>query len=162
MRKTICLIGCSKNKADLKARKYCTSKGTPEEMYTGQLFKKRVAYAKRRGFTWAVLSAQYGLFLPDRSMPLYDLTLEKMNPADRALWHTHTAYDIYNHWLYEPFDENEADEPYTPGDLTVEIHAGKNYARPLADILRLNGTHVVLPCEGMGIGEQLKYYCENT
>lgn len=162
MNKTICLIGCSKTKAKLTARKHCTPKGTPEEMYTGQLFKKRLAHVTGRGLTWAVLSAEYGVFQPNLSLPLYDRTLEKMSAADRALWHTKVAYDIYNLWLYEPFDEDESDRPYRPDELTVEIHAGKHYAHPLAEILQLNGTEVLLPCEGMGIGEQLKYYCENT
>jgi hypothetical protein len=126
-------------------------------MYAGQLFKKRVEYAERQGFPWRVLSAQHGAWRPHEERKPYDETLQEKSPADFAIWHAAVAYNLL-HELWEPYDNGKSEGPYRPNEMTVEIHAGKLYSRPLADILRSLGVNVELPCEGLGIGEQLALY----
>jgi hypothetical protein len=151
------LIGCSKTKKPYKPDPRRGGRITAEEMYAGQLFKKRVEYAKRLGLEWFVLSAEYGLWRPEAGRKPYDATMRAKSPAERAIWHAHVAYCIVNE-LWEPLERGECDRELHPAELTVEIHAGRLYAHPLDDILRSLGVTVKLPCAGMGIGEQLKMY----
>ena len=141
-------IGCSKTKVP-QTRKHLT----PGEMYTGQLFKLRVAYAESRGIPWAVLSAKYGLFWPDTALPWYDQTFGAMCKLDVAAWHL----GVGSH-LLSFFDDDRVD----PKKVVVELHAGKEYCEPLEDHLSLAGFIVLRPCEGLGIGEQLAWYKQHT
>lgn len=151
------LIGCSKTKLPYTPDRRRGGRITAVEMYGGQLFRKRVEYAERRSLPWRVLSAEYGAWRPDDERKPYDETLADKSPADFAVWHAKVAYDLL-HELWEQYDNGEADGPLRPGEMIVEIHAGKLYARPLANILGSLGVKVELPCEGLGIGEQLALY----
>ena len=151
------LIGCSKTKKPYTYDRRRGGKITPEEMYGGQLFAKRVAYANRKAMQWMVLSAEYGLWEPNCERKPYEATMGEKSDAERAVWHTRVAYCVL-HELWEPMERGERENEMRPSELTVEIHAGKDYARPLADILRSCGVTVLLPCEGLGIGEQLALY----
>lgn len=86
----------------------------------------------------------------------YDLKLSDLNSGDRAVWHIGTAYTLI-HELWEP---GGTLEPRRPKDLIFEIHAGKDYAHPLAEILQLAGVTVEIPMQGMGIFEQNKWYAD--
>jgi len=151
------LIGCSKTKLPYTPERKRGGRIRPQEMYGGSLFSKRVKYAECRNLQWRVLSAEYGAWRPDEERKPYDETLADKTPADFAIWHAWVAYDLI-HELFEPFETGEAEQPLKPCDLTVEIHAGKLYAHPLAEILGSLGVNVELPCEGLGIGEQLAMY----
>ncbi len=137
-------IGCSK-------AKYPTgrSRVTPEELYNSPLFRKRVVYAKSQGLPWAVLSAKYGLWWPDITLKTYDLVLNSLPAIDRAAWHVSVANFFLN-----SFEDDRTQLDH----ITVEIHAGKMYCHPLAEILELLGVQVDMPCEGLMIGETLKLY----
>ena len=151
------LIGCSKTKKPYVYDRRRGGRISPTEMYGGDLFKKRVRYAERNGIEWFVLSAEYGLWGPSDERKPYDETLGGKTPADFAMWHATVARQLL-HQLWEPWERGELDRPLVPSELTIEIHAGKDYARPLADILLACGVNVVLPCEGLGIGQQLALY----
>lgn len=154
------LIGCSQSKNDIP---YCRKRGGkvfPEELYSGQLFRKRLEYVQMRELPWGVLSSKYGVWLPDREMPPYNEFLGDKDPADFAIWHTSVANWVL-HLLWEDFENNNGDI-LKPRQLTIEIHAGKNYCHPLADILRLTGVNVELPCKGLGIGQQLALYTSGS
>ena len=162
----IVLIGCSKTKKPYRRDASRGGRLTPAELYSGSLFVKRVQYAERSELPWMVLSAQFGLWRSNQELsPVmgtcsevpYDVTMDDLSPADRAAWATSVAHKLVEE-LWEPFNRNETACPLDPGELTVEIHAGADYWHPLAEILRSVGVNVELPCEGLGIGEQLALY----
>lgn len=157
MKLRLILIGCSKSKYAIRYDRRRGGRVHPTELYSGQLFRKRVAYAERQGHPWAVLSAEYGLWEPHVAQKPYDTSFADLLPADRAVWHICVSHAVA-HYLWEPFDQDEGNPILRPGDLTVEIHAGRDYAHPLAENLGNVGINVELPCEGLGIGEQLALY----
>jgi hypothetical protein len=137
-------IGCTKNKHDVGR-----SHVNPEGLYDSDLFRKRVAYANNRDLPWAVLSARYGLWWPDTHLKTYENRLHDQAKIEQAAWHVCVAHHFLNY-----FDDDATDLR----KITVEIHASKTYAHPLAEILRSLGIKVELPCEGLGIGQQLALY----
>ena len=152
------LIGCSKTK---KACEYDSRVGgrvVPEQLYGSQLFSKRVEYANAKNLRWYVLSARYGVWRPTIGMKPYDQTFADMTPADIAAWHSSCALWLLEE-LWEPFHQKESAEPMKPSELTIEVHAGADYCHPLTEILRALGVKVELPLAGLGIGEQLAWYC---
>jgi len=153
----IVLIGCSKTKRKIE---YDRSRGgccLPRELYSGQLFTKRVEYAERNSLPWIVLSAEHGIWKPTHLLKPYEASFADLTPADRAIWPVSVACRLL-HELWEPWEEDEAQPVLKPAQLTFEIHAGNDYAHPLAEILQMVGVRVELPCEGLGIGEQLALY----
>jgi hypothetical protein len=89
------------------------------------------------------------------------MTFADMNHADIAAWHIGCASRLIEE-LWEPFNENQADEPLKPGEFTIEIHAGADYCHPLSEILQSVGIKVELPLKGLGIGEQLAWYSQRA
>ena len=80
---TIVLISCSKSKLDIPA--------PARELYTGQLFKKAVAWAERQGLQWFVISALHGLVAPDQSIAPYNYSLkDRRGSREREFWAHHT------------------------------------------------------------------------
>ena len=76
---TIVLIGCSKSKLDRPA--------PARELYTGQLFKKAVAWAERQGYQWFVISALHGLVTPNQTIAPYDYSLKhRRGSRERESW----------------------------------------------------------------------------
>lgn len=160
------LIGCSKTKLRYKRDPKRGGRLTPIELYGGDLFRKRVDYAEREGHPWAVLSAAFGLWpshiernpsMPGDAGEVYDQTMSDLLAAERAAWHVDVAAKIVEE-LWEPWHGGKAPSPMLPSELQIEIHAGRDYAQPLATILRELGIPAVWPCEGLGIGQQLAMY----
>lgn len=118
-------------------------------MYLGDLFKKRVRYAELRDLEWGVLSAKYGLWWPNETRPVYDLTLNDLGRLDLSAWHLSVTSAV--------LDRIE-DDDLDPRRFTIEIHAGLDYTYPLSEHLKLCGFNVELPCEGLGIGRQKQLY----
>lgn len=156
----LALLGCSKEKTYAYDRRR-GGRVLPEELYTSQLFKARLAHVKARGLSWAVLSARFGLWEPKglrdprdggENKP-YDLTMEDLDPAAKALWHALTAYNIINRYVGA-----EEDQVAEPRQLSIELHAGHRYIQPLANILKAVGVATCAPVAILGIGEQLAYY----
>jgi uncharacterized protein DUF6884 len=76
---TVVLISCSKSKLDKKA--------AARELYTGQLFKKAVAWAERHGYQWFVISALHGLVTPNQTIAPYDYSLkDRRGSRERQSW----------------------------------------------------------------------------
>jgi hypothetical protein len=171
MRETrIALIACSKSKSYTHDRKR-GGRVLPAELYTGALFRKSVRHAEDRGIPWFVLSARFGLWPSHVELNAgeydagcgtwspYDVTLSGMCAAEKAAWHTKVAWDV-THELWEPWEQGSADTHLQPNEMTIEIHAGRDYTHPLASILRSVGFCVELPLDGLQIGERLQWYCE--
>lgn len=154
------LIGCTKGKQD---RPYNSKTGgcvVPEQLYHSPLFTKRIDYAETRGIRWAVLSAKYGVWFPQISMKPYDQTFADMDPADIAAWHVAVAQRLVEE-LWESYNIGQSVRSIKPREFTIEIHAGADYCHPLTEILRAVGIKVDLPLKGLGIGEQLAWYCKH-
>ena len=160
----IALIGCSKTKRTFSEGQHVCA----GDLYAGPLFKKRVQYAEAKGIRWFVVSARFGLMPPhfpvnptvigkDGVRSSYDLCMKDLSPADQAIWHVTVASDVI-HLLWDDVELYGHEKPMNPKDLTIEIHAGADYARPLAEILTTVGIKVKTPVAGLGIGEQLAWY----
>ena len=152
------LIGCSKTKKAVDFDPRTGGRVIPEQLYGSQLFSKRVDYAKARGIRWAVLSARYGVWFPHIGLKAYDQTFSDMIPAEIAAWHVGVAQRLMEE-LWEQYNLGQSVNPIKPSELTVEIHAGADYCHPLTEILKAVGIAVELPLAGLGIGEQLAWYC---
>jgi len=107
------------------------------ELYDSQLWGARRGYAERAGCAWLILSAGHGLVHPLGLLGGYDAS---PTPRDWALRCRALAPMIALRFGL------------------VEIHAGARYAKPLAAELDACGVGVVLPMEGLGIGQQLARY----
>jgi hypothetical protein len=85
---TFVLISCSKTKLATKA--------PARELYTGQLFKKAVAWAERHGYQWFIISAVHGLVTPDQELQSYNFTLkERRGAREREGWaHRAIAHEL--------------------------------------------------------------------
>lgn len=76
---TIVLIGCSKSKLDEPA--------PARELYTGQLFKKAVAWTERQGHQWFVISALHGLVDPQSvNLSLQLFPQDRRGSRERESW----------------------------------------------------------------------------
>lgn len=81
---TIVLISCSKSKLDKPA--------PARELYTGQLFRKAVAWAERHRHQWFVISGLYGLVAPNQSIAPYNYSLkDRRGSRERESWAHHTV-----------------------------------------------------------------------
>ncbi|MEO2075901.1 MAG: DUF6884 domain-containing protein [Bacillus sp. (in: firmicutes)] len=129
------LISCTKLKKDYP----CPAK----EMYLeSQLFKKAVSYIEKQDYNdWFILSAKYGLVDQETVIGPYDLTLNNMKAVDRKKW----SNDVFKQIM-----------ELQPHQL--DFYAGKKYREYLIPLLEMNGIQCKVPLEGLGIGEQLKFY----
>lgn len=141
---TIALIAC------------CKSKDTTLEfqeagnLYTGQLFRAQLAYARQRlpdeGIY--ILSAKYGLVGLKQIIRPYEQTLNKMNMAERLVW----AWDL-----------DRAFSIHCPEAKTVWMLAGQAYRENLAELLEKRGIEVLRPHPaGLGYAHQVQWYREHV
>lgn len=127
------LIACSKSKNEgrLPAR----------EKYDGDLFAKSREYAERYCDGYAILSGSYGAVAPCEEIDGYDVSVRDRDDLE---WCEDVLLRL----------------PWRPIQACSEVHvlAGMDYRGPLEDeldSLDRHGVDVVVPLEGLGIGEQL-------
>lgn len=168
MKQTIVLIGCSKTKkpypfdhgkriGQVVNEPYAVH---PHEFYGGPLFNLQLDYLTRwRSVKWAVLSARMKVWhwfkarvAHDENFQPYDLTLSQLKGIHFASWHIDVAKILVDHFY--PARQNNVPTK----DICFEIHAGRKYAHPLAEILSACGFDVQLPLEGLQIGQRLQWY----
>lgn len=156
------LIGCGATKL--------THAAPAAELYVGNLFRQRRAYAERSGAPWAILSAQWGLVRPERVLEPYDVSMASKKPADLHRWGSITLTALYR-WLVDvdlatfvPPTEPAAGYTriaYAKG-LSIELHAGAAYTAPLITQDTSAERHDAVlwrtPLAGLGIGKQLAWY----
>ncbi len=135
------LIGCGCGKSKLGL-------GAPaRELYTGQLFRKSLAYAEARCSVVYVLSAKHGLLPLDQVVEPYELSLVSMRASERVTW----ARGVWSA-LGERHDLR--------GDLvSTLLLAGEFYSSPLlaaAVVLNLS-VELIEPLCGKGIGQRLAF-----
>ncbi len=146
---TLCLVGCSKTKLLHAA--------PAQDLYTSPLFRLGRAWAEQHADHWAILSARYGVLLPDRVIEPYDTTIAEHSPYGRA----RLSPAEYATWLYASVQAwrcRYATGP-TQGPRLIVL-AGREYWAPLVE--RSLPLAVELPLEGLGIGERLKWLRRET
>lgn len=133
----IVLISCvaQKNNYPCKAK----------EMYISTLFKGAYQYAKKLNPDKIfILSAKYGLLEEDTVIHPYNETLLTKSNNEVRIW----AERVYNELVIQT---DAANDQYI-------FLAGEKYRKYLLPRLR----NVEIPLKGLRIGEQLKFYKENT
>jgi hypothetical protein len=133
--KTVYLVSCvSKKRAiPMPAR----------ELYTSDWFVKARAYVERTGCPWFILSAEYGLVHPDRTLRPYDRTLNTMSVRERKAWAARVEVEL---------------EDQMPPTGHIVVLAGLRYREYLMDCLHRLAKTVEVPMEGLSIGRQLQYF----
>ena len=126
------LIACAKKKLNTKAR--------ARELYVSPLFRLSWNYANKLSPAGIfILSAKYGLLVPDREIEPYDVTLNRMSANEIKKW----ANQVLNQ-LTEYSDLSR-------GHFT--FLAALKYRKYLIPSM----PHSDVPMEGLSIGRQLQY-----
>lgn len=132
---TVYLVSCVKEKR--------ATRGRAKELYTSPWFRKAREYVERTGQPWFLLSARHGLLDPDAMVRPYEQSLEAMPRAARRRWADRVIGQLAAH--------------VGAGD-TLVILAGQLYRELIEPGLRDREVSVVIPLEGMRIGEQLAWF----
>jgi hypothetical protein len=127
---TVGLISCSAAKAPMPL--------SAENFYLGDLFRKSKMWVERNCDEWAILSAKYGLVLPDHVVKPYNVTLQKLDKDRRVGWAKSINYQCYMQWGEE---------------TTYVLLCGALYRLPFEEHNDRQLPFEV-PMKGLGIGEQ--------
>ncbi len=127
---SLALVACS-------ARKL-THAAPAKELYQGDLFKKQRAWLEQTKMPWAILSAKYGLVMPDDVIEPYEQALKHMSRAENIRWALRT-----NQQIHERF-----------GNPVILALLGLPYRRAL------HGFVSHCPTARMTIGYQKKFFGE--
>jgi hypothetical protein len=128
------LVSCVKSKRARTA--------PARSLYTSAWFCKVRDLVESGGARWFVLSALYGLVLPDAEIAPYELTLNALGVADRRAW----ANRVLEKLLPEIVDVKR-----------VVMFAGHRYREFLIEPLARRGIKVEVPLAHLKIGEQLRW-----
>jgi len=112
------------------------------------LFRKAYSYATKNYDFVAILSAKYGLLLPDDKIEPYDMTLDDLGSNERKEWAEKVFSQMRSRLKLQEFDR-------------VFFHAGKKYREHLIPKLENLGIRCEVPLEHLGIGEQKAWYKEH-
>jgi hypothetical protein len=139
MNKTVALVACVSKKNDRAM--------AAKDLYISDLFQKASTYAKQNSDVWYILSAKYGLLNIDAVISPYDVTLKQVPVRVRRQWAAKVLDDL---------------EPLLKAGDEVIILAGTAYREFIVGPIEKMGCSVVVPMEGLGIGEQLRWLKEHT
>lgn len=115
------------------------------ELYVSDWFRKARAFVERTGAPWFILSAEHGLVRPDAVIAPYEKTLNTLRVRERRAW----ANRVIDQMQRELPDASQ-----------VVLLAGHRYREFLLDYLRRRFEEVMVPLEGMRIGEQLSWFAK--
>ena len=113
-----------------------------KDLYRSTWFKLARAWVEREAAPWFILSAKHGLVDPDAVIAPYDETLNKMPVAARRDWSERVKSQVVKS---------------IPNGGEIVIFAGRRYREFIEKPLRTHFTSVVVPMEGLRIGEQLRW-----
>jgi len=138
MPREIGLVSCVKSKQDQPS--------PAKELYTSPYFRKMRTYATMHHDEWWILSAKHGLLAPD-GPPInpYDETLSGAKVAQKREWASQVADQL-------------AEQGLLSEDVTLVIHAGKDYYDELLSHIEDSGVTIEIPTEGLAIGETMAWY----
>jgi cytoplasmic iron level regulating protein YaaA (DUF328/UPF0246 family) len=109
------------------------------------LFRKAYAYCTKKYDQVAILSAKYGLLLPDDEIEPYNKTLNDMSIKERRAWSEKVFQQVQTRLNLSNYDK-------------VFFHAGKNYIEFLIPKLEKIGLKTGVPLGNLPIGKQLAWY----
>jgi hypothetical protein len=140
MTREIGLVSCVKTKRNEPT--------TPKDLYTSSYFEKMRSHAEQYHDDWWILSAKHGLLDPDgEPIEPYNETLSGARVAEKREWAEKVA-------------EQLDDEGLLSNDVTLVIHAGKDYYEELLPLTEDTGVTIEIPTEGLAIGEKKAWYKE--
>jgi len=113
-----------------------------KDLYISSLFKKSNSFVESKCDKWFILSAKYGLLLPEQVVEPYNETLKSYSVKERAIWAESVFEDISKH--------------INSGDKIIFL-AGNCYGQFLIPKLQAMGIQIEVPMKGLRIGEQLHY-----
>ena len=113
-----------------------------KDLYISSLFKKSKSFVESKCDKWFILSAKYGLLLPEQVVEPYNETLKSYSVKERAIWAESIFEDISKH--------------INSGDKIIFL-AGNCYGQFLIPKLQAMGIQIEVPMKGLRIGEQLHY-----
>jgi hypothetical protein len=135
--RTIALISCGKSKLNRPA--------PAQQLYTGDLFQKSLAYARHRGAdSIYILSAKYGLVELNQMIEPYEKTLNRMPSSEVRRWADEVLSELR---LRTDFARDK-----------FIFLAGDKYRSLLIPHL----ARIEVPLLGLGFGKQLKFLKEST
>lgn len=136
------LVSCTKKKQNFKCK--------AAEMYMpSALFKGAYQYAVKTYDIVAILSAKYGLLMPEDEIEPYNVTLKTMNARQRMEWTEKVFAQIRERIGLQKIS-------------ACFFHAGKEYREFLIPILEKSGIKCDIPLKGLSIGKQLQWYNLHT
>lgn len=124
----VALVGCGKAKM--------ITPQPAKDLYIGPLFKAARAYAEQQCDDWVILSARYGVVLPDQVIEPYDQRLSSMRLRDQEDW----AREANRKLRYR----------YRSLQVQYIGLAGEEYLDWLTG-------EIIEPLKGMGIGTRIKF-----
>ena len=135
----VVLVGCvsQKERVALPARR----------LYRSALFQGRRSYAEAAARPWFIISARYGLVDPNQVIEPYDLRISQLGRAERDAWARQVADAL-------------AERVGSLDGVTVELHAGDEYASALRAPLEQAGAVMARPLQGVRLGEQIHWYAQ--
>lgn len=136
----IALIACCKNKD------WSSGFQEAQTLYTGQLFRAQLAYARQRlpAESIYILSAKYGFVGLEQIVHPYEQTLNQMSLAERGQWANRVVRALKAH---------------IPDVSEVWLMAGQSYRVPLVKLLEHSGIRVLRPHPPrLGYGQQVQWY----
>jgi len=125
--KTIGLIACCSRKLQYAAPAH--------RLYCSTLFCWSRRWIERHCDSWGILSAKYGLVLPETLIAPYDKTLSRMTLEERDAWYYSTRLQIDQAFPESSFI-------VMAGALYKQVLDGLNYTDPL---------------NGLGLGKRLAW-----
>lgn len=132
------LVSCVKSKRDEPA--------PPRDLYTSDYFEKMRRYAEKHHDEWYILSAKHGLLEPDADpIAPYDETLRNFSKAEQREWADRVREQMANARLLEQ-------------DVTLVVHAGKDYYEELLPLIEDDVETIEIPTEGLAIGKTKAWY----
>ena len=132
------LVGCVKTKIEEAA--------PPRKLYNSDYFEKMSSYSENYHDDWYMMSAKHGILEPDgEPIEPYNETLRNYTKAEKREWAEGIAKEL-------------ADKGIVSEDVTIVIHAGKDYYEELVPLIQDQCADVEIPTEGLGIGEKKAWY----
>jgi hypothetical protein len=132
------LVSCTKSKREYP----CPAR----QLYDrSNLFKRAFSYATEHYNSVGILSAKYGLLLPNEEAAPYNLTLNSMNAAQRRRWSERAFRQLQRKLRIDSFG-------------SAYFYAGLAYRSYLIPLLEENGIRCFVPLSGLSIGKQMAWY----
>lgn len=136
---SLVLVSCVKSKRGIRAK--------ARDLYTSTLFQGARAYAEATGAPWYILSSRYGLVHPEEVIAPYEYTLNTLGVADRRAWAERVMDKL---------------RPIIGQRKHIVLVAGARYREFLIEPLKRMGLKIVVPMEGLRLGEQLEWLSEHS